>query len=31
MDAAAWFHKDVTIGGKHATRIYVRGKAPYYL
>ena len=31
MDAAAWFHKDVTIGGRHATRIYVRGTAPYYL
>ena len=31
MDAAAWFHKDVTIGGKHATRIYIRGTAPYYL
>src|SRR5215469_7139369 len=31
MDAAAWFHKDLTIGGKHATRIYIRGKAPYYL
>ena len=31
MDAANWFHKDVTIGGKHATRIYIRGTAPYYL
>jgi peptidoglycan hydrolase-like protein with peptidoglycan-binding domain len=31
MDAAAWFHKDVTIGGPHATPIYVRGTAPYYL
>ncbi|HTZ91266.1 MAG TPA: L,D-transpeptidase family protein [Streptosporangiaceae bacterium] len=31
MDAANWFHKDVTIGGRHATRIYVRGTAPYYL
>jgi peptidoglycan hydrolase-like protein with peptidoglycan-binding domain len=31
MDAAGWFHKDVTIGGRHATRIYIRGKAPYYL
>jgi lipoprotein-anchoring transpeptidase ErfK/SrfK len=31
MDAAQWFHKDVTIGGKHATRIYIRGTAPYYL
>jgi len=29
MDAANWFHKDVTIGGRHATRIYIRGKAPY--
>jgi hypothetical protein len=31
MDAAAWFHKDLAIGGRHATRIYVRGTAPYYL
>jgi len=31
MDAASWFHKDVTIGGRHATRIYIRGTAPYYL
>jgi len=29
MDAATWFHKDVTVGGPHATRIYVRGTAPY--
>jgi peptidoglycan hydrolase-like protein with peptidoglycan-binding domain len=29
MDAAAWFHKDVAIGGRHATRIYIRGVAPY--
>jgi peptidoglycan hydrolase-like protein with peptidoglycan-binding domain len=29
MDAATWFHKDVTIGGRHATRIYIRGTAPY--
>jgi len=31
MDAATWFYKDLTIGGPHATHIYVRGKAPYYL
>lgn len=31
MDAAQWFHKDVTIGGKHATPIYIRGTAPYYI
>jgi hypothetical protein len=31
MDAAQWFHRDVTIGGSHATPIYVRGTAPYYL
>jgi hypothetical protein len=31
MDAAAWFHKDLTVGGKHATPVYVRGKAPYQL
>jgi peptidoglycan hydrolase-like protein with peptidoglycan-binding domain len=31
MDAANWFHKDVSIGGAHPTRIYIRGKAPYYL
>jgi peptidoglycan hydrolase-like protein with peptidoglycan-binding domain len=29
MDAATWFHKDVTVGGRHATRIYIRGTAPY--
>jgi peptidoglycan hydrolase-like protein with peptidoglycan-binding domain len=29
MDAATWFHNDVTVGGRHATRIYVRGTAPY--
>jgi lipoprotein-anchoring transpeptidase ErfK/SrfK len=31
MDAANWFHKDISIGGAHPTRIYIRGKAPYYL
>jgi peptidoglycan hydrolase-like protein with peptidoglycan-binding domain len=31
MDAAQWFHKDVTVGGKHATPIYIRGTAPYYI
>jgi peptidoglycan hydrolase-like protein with peptidoglycan-binding domain len=30
MDIAPWFHKDLTIGGRHATRIYVRGTAPAY-
>jgi peptidoglycan hydrolase-like protein with peptidoglycan-binding domain len=29
MDAAQWFHNDVTVGGPHATRVYVRGTAPY--
>lgn len=29
MDAATWFHKDLTIGGRHATHIYIRGVAPY--
>ena len=29
MDAAAWFHKDLRIGGRHPTPIYVRGIAPY--
>jgi Putative peptidoglycan binding domain/L,D-transpeptidase catalytic domain len=29
MDAAQWFHKDVTVGGKHATPVYIRGTAPY--
>lgn len=29
MDAAAWFHKDLQIGGRHPTPIYVRGTAPY--
>ena len=31
MDAANWFHKDVSVGGAHPTPIYIRGKAPYYL
>jgi L,D-transpeptidase catalytic domain len=31
MDVANVFHYRITIGGKHATPIYVRGKAPYYL
>ncbi len=31
MDAAPWLHKHVHIGGRHPTRIYVYGKAPYYL
>ena len=31
MDAANWFHKDLSIGGRHPTPIYVRGTAPYYL
>jgi hypothetical protein len=30
MDAATWFYKDLTIGGKHATPVYVRGTAPAY-
>jgi hypothetical protein len=29
MDAAPWFHKDLRIGGRHPTPIYVRGVAPY--
>lgn len=29
MDAAPWFHKDLTVGGRHATHIYIRGVAPY--
>ena len=31
MDAATWFHKDLSIGGSHPTHIYIRGRAPYYL
>jgi hypothetical protein len=31
MDVAKVFHFRITIGGKHATKIYIRGKAPYYL
>jgi peptidoglycan hydrolase-like protein with peptidoglycan-binding domain len=30
-DAENWFHNRVHVGGKNATRIYIRGKAPYYL
>jgi|SRR5271165_42899 len=29
MDAAAWFHKRVRVGGKHPTPVYIRGIAPY--
>jgi hypothetical protein len=29
MDAAPWFHNRLTIGGSHATPIYIRGIAPY--
>lgn len=30
MDAAAWFHRDVTVNPDgHGTPIYIRGKAPY--
>ncbi len=31
MDAATWFYKHVSIGGKHPTPVYIRGKAPYYI
>ncbi|MGO8956032.1 MAG: L,D-transpeptidase family protein [Streptosporangiaceae bacterium] len=31
MDAAAWLHKDLHIGGRHPTPIYIYGTAPYYL
>jgi peptidoglycan hydrolase-like protein with peptidoglycan-binding domain len=30
-DVENWFHKELTVGGPHATPVYVRGKAPYYL
>jgi peptidoglycan hydrolase-like protein with peptidoglycan-binding domain len=30
MDAATWFYKDLTIGGRHATPVYVKGTAPAY-
>jgi L,D-transpeptidase catalytic domain/Putative peptidoglycan binding domain len=29
MDAATWFYEDLTIGGTHATPVYVRRIAPY--
>jgi peptidoglycan hydrolase-like protein with peptidoglycan-binding domain len=29
MDAAGWFHKELSVGGSHPTPIYVRGVAPY--
>jgi hypothetical protein len=31
MDIANIFHKQITVGGKHPTPVYVRGKAPYIL
>ncbi len=30
-DAENWFHKELTVGGPHATPVYVRGTAPYQL
>jgi len=30
-DVENWFHKELTVGGPHATPVYVRGKAPYWL
>jgi peptidoglycan hydrolase-like protein with peptidoglycan-binding domain len=30
MDVAPWFHKHLSIGGKHPTPIYIRGYAPPY-
>jgi peptidoglycan hydrolase-like protein with peptidoglycan-binding domain len=29
MDEATWFHKELTVGGPHATPVYIRGTAPY--
>jgi lipoprotein-anchoring transpeptidase ErfK/SrfK len=29
-DVVNWFHKDVRIGGRHPTPIYIRGTAPEY-
>ncbi|HXW47234.1 MAG TPA: L,D-transpeptidase family protein [Streptosporangiaceae bacterium] len=29
MDAATWFHTELTVGGSHATPVYIRGTAPY--
>ena len=31
LDVENWFHKELTVGGPHATPVYVRGKAPYWL
>jgi hypothetical protein len=31
MEIAAWFHKLIHISESNGTRIYIRGKAPYYL
>jgi peptidoglycan hydrolase-like protein with peptidoglycan-binding domain len=30
-DVENWFHTELTVGGPHATPVYVRGTAPYYL
>jgi len=30
-DVENWFYTELTIGGPHATPVYVRGTAPYYL
>ena len=31
MDIAGFLHNEITIGGRHATPVYIRGKAPYIL
>jgi peptidoglycan hydrolase-like protein with peptidoglycan-binding domain len=30
-DVENWFHTELTVGGSHATPVFVRGTAPYYL
>jgi peptidoglycan hydrolase-like protein with peptidoglycan-binding domain len=30
-DVENWFHNELTVGGPHATPVYVRGTAPYFL
>lgn len=31
LDVENWFHKQLIVGGAHATPVYVRGRAPYEL
>lgn len=31
LDVENWYHSELTVGGPHATPVYIRGRAPYEL